>query len=344
MISSLKGGKIPYYKVVLACALSIVFTYMFSKNLPTKVGEQQSVAAPSCDERMNNVRLKQHRLSQPLLFSDIPNESSKFLNLKQDLLNRISLEKSSGKVSNVSVYLSEFNNGSWMGIQQNDLFDPGSIMKLPILLAYLKRLEVSPSFFDKRIKFDIISDAMPKQTIVTNMIETGKTYTVRNLIKAMIIDSDNQANMLLNQNIEPEYVYNVFTDLGMEVPKIQQSAVKMSAIDLSKFMRVLYNSSYTNQNLSEFALELLTDTKFNDGMKKGLPDSILIAHKFGERGYRDTTFQEIHETAIIYLPDNSIALTIMTSGNDQAYQTQLIANITKSIYDWYSVESTPNLP
>ncbi|MBK7964123.1 MAG: serine hydrolase [Bacteroidetes bacterium] len=316
---------------------------MFSKNSTTNVGRENVVATNIGDEKMNFVRLKRHRLSQPILFGDISKESSKFTNLKQELLNKVSLEKASNKVSNVSIYLSEFNDGSWMGIQQNDLFDPGSIMKLPILLAYLKRLEVSPSFFDKRIKFDIANDAMPKQTIVTNHIEKGKTYTVRNLIKAMIIDSDNQANMLLNQNIEPEFVYNVFTDLGMEVPKIQQSTVKMSAIDISKFMRVLYNSSYTTQNLSEFALELLTDTKFNNGMKKALPDSIIIAHKFGERGYRDTTFQEIHETGIIYLPDNTIVLTIMTSGNDQTYQTQLISNITKSIYEWYLAKPTTNL-
>lgn len=341
MISSFKGGSIPYYKVVFACALSIVFTYVFSKKMPSSIGKQQTVAMTSCDERMHLVRLKNHRLSQPLLFSDVASESSKYSNLKQDLLNKISIEKTTGKVSNVSVYLRAFNNGSWMGIQQNELFDPGSIMKLPILLAYLKKQEVSPSFFDKRIKYEAFNSSMPKQTIVTNSIEIGKTYTVRNLLKSMIIDSDNQANMLLNQNIDPKYVYNVFTDLGMEVPTIQQSSVKMSATDLSKFMRVLYNSSYTNQTLSEFALQLLTDTKFNEGIKKAIPDSIIIAHKFGERGYQNTTFQEIHETAIIYIDNNPILLTIMTSGNDQSYQTQLIASIAKSCYEWLVVESTP---
>lgn len=339
MISSLKGGKLPYYKVVLACALSIVFTYMFSKNLPTKKSVQPSVTNQSCDESMNLVRMKRHRLSQPLLFSDIASESSKYSNLKQELLNKIAAEKATGKVSSVSVYLRELGNGSWMGIQQNEQFDPGSIMKLPILIAYLKRQEESPAYFDKKIKFESYSSAMPRQTIVTNNIKIGNTYTVRSLIKSMIIDSDNQANMLLNQNIEPEYVFNVFTDLGMEVPKIQQSSVKMSAMDLSKFMRVLYNSSYTTQNLSEFALQLLTDTKFNDGMKKGIPDSVMIAHKFGERGYQNTTFQEIHETGIIYLGDNPVLLTIMTSGNDQAYQTQLIASITKSCYDYLMMKS-----
>ena len=339
MISSLKGGKLPYYKVILACALSIVFTYMFSKNLPTKKSVQPTVTNNSCDERMNLVRMKRHRLSQPLLFSDIANESSKYSNLKQDLLNKIAAEKATGKVSNVSVYLREFGNGSWMGIQQNEQYDPGSIMKLPILIAYLKRQEESPTYFDKKIKFESNSSAMPRQTIVTNSIKIGNTYSVRSLIKSMIIDSDNQANMLLNQNIEPEYVYNVFTDLGMQVPAIQQSSVKMSAMDLSKFMRVLYNSSYTTQNLSEFALQLLTGTKFNDGMKKGIPDSVIIAHKFGERGYQDTPFQEIHETGIIYLGNNPVLLTIMTSGNDQTYQTQLIANITKSCYDWLMIES-----
>lgn len=310
--------------------------------MPAAVSEQRTDLNTNCNERMNLVRLKNHRLSQPLLFSDIASESSKYLNLKQDLLNKISIEKATGKVSNVAVYLRALNNGSWMGIQQNDLFDPGSIMKLPILLAYLKKQEVSPGSFDKSIKFEAINSAMPKQTIVTNSIEIGKTYTVRNLLQSMIIDSDNQANMLLNQNIEPEYVFNVFTDLGMEIPTIQQSAVKMSAIDLSKFMRVLYNSSYTDQSLSEFALQMLTKTKFNDGIKKGVGDSIMIAHKFGERGYQDTTFQEIHETAIIYIDNNPVLLTIMTSGNDQAYQTQLIASIAKTCFDWLMIESSPN--
>lgn len=342
MVSSLKGGSLPYYKVIFACTLCIVLTYMYSKKISASHKEQRSDLTSVCEERMNVVRLKNHRLSQPLLLSDIASESSSYSNLKQDLLNKISIEKATGKIGNVSVYLRAFNNGSWMGIQQNELYDPGSIMKLPILLAYLKKQEISPGFFDKRIKFEAYNPAMPKQTIVTQSIEIGKSYSVRDLLHSMIIDSDNQANMLLNQNIEPEYVFNVFSDLGMNVPNIRQSEVKMSAIDLSKFMRVLYNSSYINQSLSEFGLQMLTDTKFSDGIKKGVADTILIAHKFGERGYRDTTYQEIHETAIIYIDNNPVLLTIMTSGYDQTYQTQLIASIAKSCFDWLMMESSSN--
>lgn len=340
MISSLKEGKLPYYKVILACGLCVLLTFIFSKKVHSSKSKIDTTPAIVCSEQMNIVRLKNNKLTQKLLFSDTPNENSKYSDLKVELLTKIKLEKANNRVTNVAIYLRELKNGSWMGIQQNDPFDPGSILKLPILLAYLKNQELNNSSFDRQLKLEAFDTKMPKQTIVTNTIEIGKTYTVRKLLSSMIIDSDNQANALLNHSIEPDLVYSVFSDLGLTVPAIQQTSMTMSAIDVSKFLRVLFNSSYTTQNLSEFALDLLTQSKFQAGMKKGLPDGVVLAHKFGERGYSESTYQEIHETGIIYLENNPVQLTIMTSGNNQEQQTQLIADITKSCYTWLTKETT----
>jgi len=336
MITSFKAGSWPYYKVILACLLTGAFTLVISKNFTKPAAANQLTNAPACNPKMNLLRLKNHKLVQPLLFSDIDESDEKFSALKKQLNTEINTEKSNGKIQSVSIYLKELNDGSWMGINSYEQYDPGSIMKLPILLAYLKKAESQPAFFDKQLLFAGRSNAMPTQSIVSNKISPGKKYSITQLIHSMIVDSDNDANLLLNQSIEPDYVFHVFGDLGMEVPKIDQPTLKMSIIDLSKFLRVLYNSSYTTTALSEYALDLLTRTKFELGMKRGLPDNIVFAHKFGERGYQNSEIQELHETAIIYLENRPFLLTIMTKGIDQSKQAELIGNLTKTCFNWMS--------
>ena len=70
------------------------------------------------------------------------------------------------------------------------------------------------------------------------------------------------------------------------------------------------------------------------GMKKGIPHQATLVHKFGERGYPNSTFQELSETGIIYLNNERILLTIMTKGNNQQEQAELISAITQKTCNW----------
>jgi hypothetical protein len=88
-------------------------------------------------------------------------------------------------------------------------------------------------------------------------------------------------------------------------------------------------------------MQLLSESTFTEGMKKGVPENALLVHKFGERGYPNSTYQELSETGIIYINNERVLLTVMTKGNNQQQQAQLIADITKSTCDWI-VKSTTN--
>ncbi|MBL7923455.1 MAG: serine hydrolase [Bacteroidia bacterium] len=334
MKNSLKGGKWPLYKVLLACALTGAFSYAISKR--SNSTPKYPSASPAAERKatLNVTRLKNQGLIQPLLMAEVDDESVVYTGLKEQLQASISRQQNDGVITRVSVYLFNFNQADWMSINKDQEYDPGSIMKLPILLAYLRKAESNPGLFDRKILYTGPDASMPEQTIVSGTLIPGKHYSIRELLRYMLVESDNQANALLNRSIEPEFVFKVFSDLGLQVPKVEQSAVKMNIVDVSKFLRVLFNSSYTGREQSEYAMQLLTKTKFSEGMKKAIPDSITLVHKFGERGYRDTTYQELHETGIIYVQGTPVLLTIMTGGNDQARQAGCIRELTGICYNW----------
>ena len=66
-------------------------------------------------------------------------------------------------------------------------------------------------------------------------------------------------------------------------------------------------------------------------MTKNLPDSIRVAHKFGESG--TLTEHQLHESGIVYLQHNPYLITIMTKGPDVKKLPDVLSAISKSVFD-----------
>lgn len=80
--------------------------------------------------------------------------------------------------------------------------------------------------------------------------------------------------------------------------------------------------------MSEKALEILMRCDFKNGMSAGLPNSVPVAHKFGEFGLPNRD-HELHEMGIMYLRDKPYLLTIMTTGKKVENLAPAIAKLTQ---------------
>lgn len=334
MKNLLKGGKWPLNRVLLACLMTGIFTYAISRQCLEKKSHLASPNVPSANKRLVLTRLKDFRLTQPLLMADMSEPDPGTKELMDAIEQKIANYTAADNTYKAAVYVRNMNSGSWNVINGNEKFDPGSILKLPVMIGLLKQAEANPQLLNQRILYDAHSVNFPKQTILSSSIQLGKTYTVKELLNYMIVESDNEANALLFKFANPDMILKLFGDLNLQVPDKNQLTVQMNVIDVSKFLRVIYNSSYTNPQLSEYSMELLEKTKFKDGMKKAIPEHGFLVHKFGERGYPNTSFQELSETGIIYLNDQRILLTVMTKGSSQATQAASIAEIAKIVCNW----------
>lgn len=274
----------------------------------------------------------EYKLTKPFLLMDLFGEDRSFIDLKNSIQNIINQEKGSGKLESASVYVKKFGGGRWFSVNPDVQYSPGSVMKIVTLLTYLREAEINPSIMDKKLNFVSHYSETPVQTIISRPLQPGKSYTIKELLNSMIIDSDNDATVLLNNNANMDLYFNLLRDLNLNVPDKNQDDYPLTVIQCSMFFRLLYASTFLSPEMSEYALDLLTKSTFKDGIVKSLPPDIRVAHKFGERNY-DNNFQ-LHETGIVYFDDSPYEITIMTKGNEQAELSKVIDEVSNMVYDY----------
>ncbi len=262
-------------------------------------------------------------------------EAQKMIPLKSQLQNIIDAEKTQGHLMDASVFIKDCNTNDWISINGTSNFYPGSLIKLPMMIAILKMAEANPSLLDKKVTYNSGAVFPIKQTFGSKTVEPGHTYTVRELLKYMICYSDNGATQLLNPLIDADKMNELFKALGGSAPENNVNYFKytVNAPDFSNFMSLLYNAGYLDIALSEYASEMLAQSDFKEGIVKGLPAGTKIAHKFGEAGHPGE--HELHETAIVYLKNSAYLITVMTRGTDIKYLPNVIGSISKATYDHF---------
>jgi beta-lactamase class A len=218
-----------------------------------------------------------------------------------------------------------------MAISENENYLPGSLMKVPELITFMKMREKEPGLLDKKVFYDKPRISSKQVHYTTKSIEPGNSYTVRELLTYMIEHSDNNATILLNEMMDLATFQKVFTDLGIPQPDLRARDIPINAVDFSKFMRAIYNASYLNINDSEFCAGLLANSDFANGMRGGVPANIPLAHKFGEAG--DSNAAHFSESGIIYINKSPYLLTIMTKGRDLSKLPDVIRNLTQRVFE-----------
>ncbi len=320
--------KVPAYILILTILLAGSIL-LYRELHPVKVIEKIE-SKNNCDIQL--IRSTNFKYIKPLIFAERINEYDGFDNIKQTLNQYIDLEKSKGSIKSASIYVREFEQGRWFVVNPNEKFSPGSMMKIASLLCYLKESENNPDLLFKKIQFKAHFSEIPQQKIVTGNLVTGRYYSIKELIEAMIIDSNNDATMLLNTMMNYKIYFDLLSSLNLSIPGDNQSDYPLTTTECSKMMRIIFNSSYLNPKNSEYAMDLLTKSKFHDGLAKLIPDNVTIAHKFGERF--NPVEQQLHETAIIYSGNKPYLLTVMTRGDDQEKLKTVLNSISKTVYDF----------
>ena len=260
------------------------------------------------------------------------------INLEKPLQEYIQKKEYDNMVTHVSVYYRDLNNGNWFGINEKEMFSPASLMKLPLLLVYLKKIEKDPKVRDQKLIYikdpnesDYTQNIIPQKRLIDN-----QTYTIKELLEDMIMYSDNKASLLLEKNIQLEDYKKAFTDNNMIFPDLIDGRFdnNLKVIDYAKFFRVLFNGSYVNKELSNYALLLLTKVDFKQWLVAGVEDETIVAHKFGERDIIQNGWEQkqLHDCGIIYYPNHPYILCIMTRGETFEILENIVKSISQDIY------------
>jgi beta-lactamase class A len=318
-------------KLFFACLLFVIgavvgyFLAIYFNSKATVNNKNLSPATSAAYNEFTELHSGGYSLINPLYECNtgLPYGTVQLLDLKNSISAYLDQLTANNSVTRVAVQFRDLNTGPWFGINNLDQFSPSSLLKLPVMMAYYKEAEANPAILQKQFTFtkgptEVVPAFPPKHPL-----ENGKTYTVEQLIESMIVESDNNALLILENYIGEDKINQVTLDLGIAT----NQDLSLSVSDYSTLIRVLYYSTYLNKDYSEKALELLSKAEFTQGLVALLPKDITVAHKFGER--EADGVNQLHDCGIIYYPKHPYLLCIMTKGpnfNDLLTTIQQISN------------------
>jgi beta-lactamase class A len=226
------------------------------------------------------------------------------------------------------IYYINLNDGSEFGINDKDEYMAASTIKIPLNLYLFKNIEdglINPE--------DLMTYTQEDYEGGTGSIqfeEIGSEYTIRELSKLSIEVSDNIAtNMLirlLDRKKFKDYMNEqdgIVLDYSIDIYR-NVSCPK----DMALYMKKVYEFYRNNEKLGGELMNYFENTVFNDRIPKLLPKEVRVAHKVG------TQVKTFNDVAIVFANEPYIISIMSKNIEDQAEAYDVIANISKKVYDF----------
>ena len=277
----------------------------------------------------NSLRLVNPSEKQPI-DSNIGTSIIQYQALKPIIQEEIDSYNANG---DVGVYLQDANTGAWLGINFTSGFTPASLLKLPVMMAILKKVERGEMNLNDKI--ELTKQDLNSQWGTLYQKGAGTKMSVIDLLEQMISFSDNTAKNALIRQLSATDIDSIFVHVGIPDPYLIGSEQVVSPRDYNRLFKSLYYSAYLSPKYSELALELTTDGNEESLIKEGVPVEVTVAHKFGIYDASNT----LSDCGIVYHEKNPYFLCIMTTGLDYSKSRELIPKISKDIYDFVNKNS-----
>lgn len=292
-------------------------------------------SAESSRHDEEQIRKRGVRYTSPLL------ECSDMQPLRVDLFSKLEKklstiipESTDAQGVEMSVYLRDLNNGGWVEVGSEELYQPASLMKMPTLIAAFQKKDTSPDYFAQETEAALPYGINATQNIISGApLALGEKTTIRDLVRRVVLYSDNMAHDTLVSKIGVIAMESVLDDFGIP-PLTSAQEYRISPRMYARFLRILYNATYLSQQSSEDLLALLTHSTFDKGLRAGVPKSVIVASKFGERVMEEdgVKMYQLHDCGIVYASRPYI-LCIMTKGPAFEPLYDKIAQVSHIVYD-----------
>ncbi len=300
-----KKQKWVIYVLVICIPLSILITRLFL--------------------RMNNVSEFNFPLLDPL---------RKFIPAENYITNIESLRNYLADLGrrypdSITIYYENINSGSNISVNKDLRLFPASLSKLAQAILIVHKVEKGDLSFDQELKV-IPEDLSSGSGNLYQTIE-GKSITVENLLKELLINSDNTAQNIFKRYLDFSDYADFQNTTGLQ--DLYNENGFISAKEYTRILRVLYTSNFLKPENSQKILEYMADSTFHDYLSQGIPEGVVFAHKYGE----NKDYNIFADSGIVYVPGKPYMISVIIKGKDsspetRAWATSLMKEISQRAY------------
>lgn len=223
------------------------------------------------------------------------------------------------------VYVNELDSGKSFGLNEEMVFPAASTVKVPLLMAVYKNIEIGKISKDDTMVYTSADYEDGAGSIQYTKI--GEKWTVQELAKRMMKQSDNVAKNMFFRLLGFKNVQNYITGLGVESVDMSINNTTTPK-DAGILLTLIYKNKVVDKELSDEMMNLMVETDFEKRLPRYL-EGVRVSHKIG------TWAGAISDTGIVFLDGRPYTISVYSKEIQNVEDAEnVIGTISKKVYDY----------
>lgn len=220
-------------------------------------------------------------------------------------------------------YVIRLDGSANYGFNEDDIFRAASLMKVPVVTAIYKEIEEGNLSLDD--KYILKNSDKEDGNGSMSAYPEGKDFTYREIAKFALNQSDNTAFNILEHYLGDRKIQEYIKSFEMNNTSIYDD--QTTARDMAQLFEKIKSGQIVNREHSDEILSFMKDTGFDKWMEAGVPEDLVIEHKYGRE------VGVVNDAGIVY-SDFPYVLVITSKDVDELEADMIIPKISKMIYEF----------
>lgn len=234
-----------------------------------------------------------------------------------------------------SIYVWDYVSGKHADLNSNEVYSAASIIKIPVLIQTFKAIEMGMLNLDDKISMTPYYNSSGSGSL--QFRGEDAIYTVDQLARVMITESDNSAtNMLLAATGGMNAMNQSLRKWGLKETRINDWLPDLAgtnvttAKEMASLIYNIDNPNFFTINSREKMIDYMSHVHNNRLIQAGLPSDAIFVHKTGDIG------KMLGDAGVVYTPNGKKYIVVMLVNRPyNAYQgKEFIVEASTLIYNY----------
>ena len=247
------------------------------------------------------------------------------LPLQEDAALEARLREALGdEVDSYGVVVKSLDDGRGALINPDKVFYAASLFKVSVMYEVFRQRALGLLSFDERL---LVTPYYAGFDLGTLRVDVCQTLSISEALGYMMSISDNTSAVLLQDRVGAGNINRSLEALGLTTTRLLPDDLPTTAADMALLLEMIARGKALDAEASQEMVNLLASEEIDNGLRAGVPEGTLVAHKTGN--WSNAT----HDAGIVYSPGTTYVIAILS---EKPYETVLTAKLSAAVFEYYT--------
>jgi beta-lactamase class A len=213
----------------------------------------------------------------------------------------------------IGVFVKDLTTGLSTGVNESANMPAASTIKIPVMVEVFRQMAAGNFDLNREVTLERTDRDDGWGDLVYS--HPGNRYSVANLLRLMITESDNTATNMLIRLVGRVHINQTMTRLGLRQTRLADyirsdgdiRSLRTSPLDMCRLLDRMAHDQLVDEWSSRAMIAILTGQRHNGLLPEPLPAGTQIAHKTG------TLHDTLNDVGIVYLSNSPYIIAVLTT-------------------------------